>query len=115
MTVRVILPLIALALGLASSGTAFAQPIGDIANGKVLSGQLCGDCHAIEAGAERSPIAKAPTFDKIASTPGMTLMALSAWLYSSHRTMPLVRLDAGTREDISAYIQSLKVRPRSLQ
>jgi mono/diheme cytochrome c family protein len=74
----------------------------------VLSQRLCGDCHAVEASADQSPKSKAPTFAKIADTPGMTGMALSAWLHSSHRTMPLVRLDTRTREDISAYILSLK-------
>jgi len=92
-------------------GIANAQSVGDPANGLLLSKRLCGDCHAVEAGSDPSPKSKAPTFAKIADTPGMTGIALSAWLHSSHRTMPLVRLDTRTREDISAYILSLKPAP----
>jgi mono/diheme cytochrome c family protein len=103
--------LIAGALALCASGLAGAQSAGNVANGRVLSQRLCGDCHATDPAADSSPKSKAPTFAKIADTPGMTGMALSAWLHSSHRTMPLVRLGTRTREDISAYILSLKASP----
>lgn len=95
-------------LALAGPGRAMAQQTGDATHGHELSGRLCADCHAIERGAEPSPRSKPPTFVQIAATPGMTGIALSAWLHSSHGKMPMVQLDARTREDISAYILSLK-------
>lgn len=95
-------------LALFGSGFAAAQSIGDPSSGLTLSRQLCADCHAIEPGSDHSPKSKALTFEVIANTPGMTAIALSAWLHSSHSTMPLVQLDGRTREDIAAYILSLK-------
>lgn len=93
---------------LSCAQVAWAQPVGDVVEGRAASRRLCADCHAIDPGVDSSPKGRAPTFEQIANTPGMTGMALSAWLHSAHRTMPLLRLDARTREDITAYILSLK-------
>ena len=44
----------------------------------------------------------------IASIPGMTAIALSATLNTSHRTMPNIVLAAEEQADLIAYILSLK-------
>jgi cytochrome c len=44
----------------------------------------------------------------MASAPGMTAIALSAALSTSHRTMPNIMLEPDERTDIIAYILSLK-------
>ena len=59
-------------------------------------------------GNEHIPNESAPAFQEIASTPGMTAIALSAALSTSHRTMPNIMLEPDERTDIIAYILSLK-------
>jgi hypothetical protein len=58
----------------------------------------------------RSPNANAPTFEAIAKIPGMTIMALSAALQTSHRTMPNIVIKGDDRVNVIAYILSLKER-----
>jgi mono/diheme cytochrome c family protein len=76
--------------------------------GKVYSQQLCAECHAVTGDKLESPDAQAPTFRAVANTPGMTTMALSAWMYSMHPTMPNIMLKPERGEHIFAYILSLK-------
>jgi mono/diheme cytochrome c family protein len=70
--------------------------------------RLCAECHAIQKETARSPNANAPRFQAIASTPGMTSIALSAALNTSHHSMPNIMLAADEQADITAYIMSLK-------
>jgi hypothetical protein len=44
----------------------------------------------------------------IAATPGMTSIALTAALLTSHRLMPNIMLEPDERRDVIAYILSLK-------
>ena len=60
------------------------------------------------AGDPRSPNPKAPTFEKIANVPGMTLMALNVALHTSHKTMPNLIIEPDRIEDLSAYLHTLK-------
>lgn len=76
--------------------------------GRVYADSACAGCHAVAAGQTRSPNPKAPTFGAIANTPGMTLMALSAALHTSHATMPNLIVDPDHIEDLSAYLYTLK-------
>jgi len=55
-----------------------------------------------------SPLPQAPTFQKVADTPGMTEMALSVWMQSSHPTMPNVILKQDDLRNVVAHIHSLK-------
>jgi mono/diheme cytochrome c family protein len=91
---------------LAAQGT--AQEIGRPSEGRQRARQLCAECHAVEAWQDRSPNETAPRFVVIASVPGMTAIALSAMLNTSHRTMPNIMLTAEEQADIIAYILSLK-------
>jgi mono/diheme cytochrome c family protein len=86
-----------------------AQEIGNPSDGLAFAKQVCSGCHAVEKSAEHSPNLDAPTFEEIATTPGMTAAALSAALQTSHSTMPNLVL----RDDMAnvvAYILSLKRR-----
>jgi mono/diheme cytochrome c family protein len=102
---------VVLALAIASLvklGQGEAQEIGHASRGLALAHRFCADCHAIQKEYARSPNANAPRFQAIASTPGMTAMALAAALNTSHHSMPNILLAADEQADIIAYILSLK-------
>jgi hypothetical protein len=60
-------------------------------------------------GQARSPNGRAPTFVELANTPGMTTAALTVALTTPHAGMPMFVLTPEQRQDIIAYILSLKV------
>jgi mono/diheme cytochrome c family protein len=76
--------------------------------GRAYAEQNCAACHAIDAGQGRSPNPNAPTFEVIASTPGMTIIAVNAWLHTPHKTMPNLKVDQDKIEPLSAYILTLR-------
>ncbi len=78
-----------------------------VARGRVYAQQACASCHATDAG-QQSADPKAPTFEAIANTPGMTIKALKVWLRTPHPTMPNLVIDADQVDDLSAYIMSLE-------
>jgi len=85
-----------------------AQEIGDAANGRIIATTICAACHMVAKGELQSPAGGAPTFARIAGTPGMTSIALSALLLTSHRQMPNIILPPDDRRDVIAYILSLQ-------
>lgn len=101
-------PLIVLAaattLGLSSG--AGAQDA-DIVAGKAYAEDVCAACHAVRAGETSSPVFEATPFQNVADTPGMTELALSVWLQSSHPTMPNIVLSQDEMRNVTAYIRSL--------
>jgi mono/diheme cytochrome c family protein len=107
MQAKNIMRVVAAALAI-TTGAGAAQEIGQASRGLALAQRLCAECHAIQKEYARSPNANAPRFQAIASTPGMTAMALSAALNTSHQSMPNVLLAADEQADIIAYILSLK-------
>ncbi|MGZ3358836.1 MAG: c-type cytochrome [Xanthobacteraceae bacterium] len=90
------------------TGPGEAQEIGQPGRGLVAAQRLCAQCHAVQKGQTRSPNGNAPRFQTIASVPGMTAIALSAALNTSHRSMPNIMLERDEQADIIAYILSLK-------
>ncbi|HUW73329.1 MAG TPA: c-type cytochrome [Methyloceanibacter sp.] len=80
----------------------------DIAAGKAYAEQVCAACHAVQAGDLESPLFEATPFQTVADTPGMTELALSVWLQSSHPTMPNIVLEQDDMRNVIAYIRSLK-------
>ena len=88
--------------------SAFAQSAGDAQKGQALARVVCAECHAVAARQDKSPNPKAPAFAQVASTAGMTELALRVWLQSSHPTMPNLVLSAEERDNVIAYISSLK-------
>lgn len=81
-----------------------AQEIGDPGRGFTYAQRQCSDCHA--AAGER--LAGIATFEEIANTRGMTRMALTVWFQTPHPNMPNLILDRRDREDVVAYILSLR-------
>jgi mono/diheme cytochrome c family protein len=99
--------LAAIVLAMAAAPAA-AQEIGQPDRGRDLAQRICAQCHAVQKNQAKSPNERAPRFQVIASTPGMTAMALSAILNSSHRSMPNILLEADEQANIIAYILTLK-------
>ena len=98
---------IMIALPLAT-GSGESEEMGQPGRGLALAQRLCAQCHAVRKDQARSPNENAPRFEVIASVPGMTAIALSAALNTSHRSMPNIMLEADERANIIAYILSLK-------
>jgi mono/diheme cytochrome c family protein len=90
------------------TGYGSAQEIGRPDRGLALAQRLCSQCHAVRKEQRQSSNENAPRFQAIASVPGMTSIALSAALNTSHRTMPNIILEADEQADVIAYILSLK-------
>jgi len=92
---------------LALSSQALAQDA-DIEAGGAYAKQVCAACHAVLPNEQISPLAEATTFQSIADTPGMTELALTVWLQSSHPTMPNIVLEPDDMRNVVAYIRSLE-------
>ena len=91
-------------------GAAQAQTIGDAAAGLAYARAHCAECHGVEQRKDDfSPNPDAPDFSVVANTPGMTERALVVWMQTSHPTMPNLIVPAEARDDLIAYIMSLKV------
>lgn len=98
----------ALTLSMLPIGTAAAQQDGNRLRGHEMARQNCAECHAVEDNDARSPNPDAPTFRTIAAVPGMTALALTAALNTSHRSMPNILLTREEQANLIAYILSLK-------
>src|SRR5687767_8684421 len=94
----------AAALAVTLAGPVLAQEVGSPARGHAVAARLCAACHAVGAAQTVSPRLNAPPFTAIANTSGMTAMALSAALQTSHRTMPNLILEPADFSDVVAYI-----------
>ena len=84
------------------------QEAGDPAKGFIHAQQVCAQCHAIRGGNKLSPNPLAPSFETIANTSGVTGMSLAASLHSTHENMPNFVLSKTDRNNVIAYILSLK-------
>jgi len=102
------LMVLATAMTLGLAGGAAAAQEADVAAGKVYAEEICAACHAVRQGQQESPLFDAPTFQDVADTPGMTELALSVWLQSSHPTMPNIVLKQDDLRNVIAYIRSLE-------
>jgi len=85
-----------------------AESVGRPQQGRAMALSVCAECHAVRQGDLRSPNDDAPPFARIAATPGMTTIALTAALRTSHRTMPNIVLQPDEAADVIAYILSLR-------
>jgi mono/diheme cytochrome c family protein len=95
----------------ADQGAPTAQPpSAEAARGRAFAEDVCASCHAVDAGALYSPDTAAPTFDSIANTPGMTRIALSAWMQGAHQDMPQLIVDQDRIDDLWAYLSTLERR-----
>ena len=87
---------------------ASAQEFGDAAAGLAYADGVCAECHAIKKGQRASPHERAPAFELVANSRGMSEMALRVWFQSPHPSMPNLRLTEKQSDDLIAYIMSLK-------
>jgi mono/diheme cytochrome c family protein len=81
--------------------------LGDPARGLAYAQENCARCHGVAAN-QASPMFDAPTFEEAANTPGMTSIAITAWLNTPHESMPNFIVDPEHIDDLSAYIMSLE-------
>ena len=91
-----------------ATGPVRAQGAGDPAKGAAVARQVCAECHAVERGQRQSSNTQAPAFEAIAKTPGMTSIALTAALRTSHRVMPNIVLGDDELRNVVAYLLDLK-------
>jgi mono/diheme cytochrome c family protein len=121
MTMRARISLIAALLGAAACASQAPPPTvsapqvqlvsaGEPVRGRAYAQDACASCHGIGPGEETSPIPDAPSFYELANTPGMTSIAIRAWLNSPHENMPQLIIGPEQSDDLSAYILSLKRR-----
>jgi mono/diheme cytochrome c family protein len=96
------------AAGLLHPGPILAQDAEDIQHGREIARAICAACHVVARGQLVSPNSEAPPFPLLAATSGMTTIALTAALLTSHRQMPNIVLQPDERRDVIAYILSLK-------
>jgi mono/diheme cytochrome c family protein len=98
---------LAAALWVCAGAVAGAQDDGDPSRGRDLAVRVCAACHGIRAGQD-SPDLLAPPFAVIARVRGMSRLALTVALQTSHQAMPNLVLSPDERADVAAYILSLK-------
>jgi mono/diheme cytochrome c family protein len=91
-----------------AAAAAEAQMGGDASKGLSHARSVCAECHAVLPSDAVSPNAEAPTFKAVANTPGMTATALTVWFRSPHPAMPNLIIDPKDKDDLIAYILSLR-------
>jgi mono/diheme cytochrome c family protein len=91
-----------------NAATAQAAEVGSAEQGLRIAREQCAECHLIGKEKGRSINEKAPTFAKIANTPGMTAAALRIALNTPHRSMPNLVIKDADADSIIAYILSLR-------
>jgi mono/diheme cytochrome c family protein len=87
----------------ASFSPAFGQDLGERDAGERLAALNCAQCH----GPTDAP-GGAPAFATIAMMPSTTAESLNVFLQTPHATMPDIVLSPGDRNDLIAYILSLR-------
>jgi mono/diheme cytochrome c family protein len=97
-----------LATPLLAVSAAWAQEPGDARQGEEFARAACSQCHAVGRNDRYSPNRYAPSFRKVAQTPGMTATALHVWFQTPHPSMPDLILRDADKENVFAYILSLK-------
>jgi mono/diheme cytochrome c family protein len=93
-----------------SSASVWAQTQGDARQGGAFARAACSQCHAVGRNQVRSRNRHAPSFRSVARAPGMTATALHVWFETPHPSMPNLILRSSDKENVFAYILSLKNR-----
>ncbi len=88
---------------LAITPSALGQQSGDPAAGERLAAATCAPCHS-PAGMH----SRAPAFAAIAAMPSTTEASLTVFLETSHAPMPNLILSTAERNNLIAYILSLR-------
>lgn len=101
------LPLLAV-LALAAAPGVRAQEVGNVAAGRRLAVEWCGECHTVGPDARRGAVDLAPPFAVVAADPATTAFRLRAFLMTPHDRMPNLQLSRDQIDDMVAYILSLR-------
>ena len=88
---------------------AMGEEAGNPSRGLNYARAHCAECHGVETTTDDfAPNIDAPDFSVVANTPGMTERAVGVWLTTSHPTMPDLIIAPADRDDLAAYIMSLR-------
>ena len=87
---------------------AISQTEGDVRQGENFARAACSQCHAVGRKQISSPNRYAPSFLSLAKSPGMTATKLHVWFETPHPSMPNLILRSDDKENVFAYILSLK-------
>ena len=101
---------VVMALALQSAPAASAE-LGDIPRGRAYAEAVCAQCHAVAPADMISPRSAATPFTVIAQLPGINERALAAFLQTPHASMPNLVVTGQERDDLIAYIMSLRDKP----
>lgn len=100
--------ILAMAVLVATASAAAPEPRPEEARGHALVQEWCSMCHGVE---QRQPEAMdVPAFVEVAARPGRDLEYLRAFLDGDHFPMTTYRLFPEERDDVAAFIASLRPR-----
>ncbi len=85
-----------------------AEELGNADRGLDYARSNCIGCHAVAFDDIASPNPDAPPFKYVADTPGMTATSLAVFFRTPHPTMPNFLIEGEDKDNIIAYILSLK-------
>jgi mono/diheme cytochrome c family protein len=85
-----------------------AQEVGSAAAGAVVVGEWCVQCHKVTEADARGGMAGAPVLSAVANRPEVTAIWLQAFFVTPHGRMPDIILSPDQKDDVTAYILSLK-------
>ena len=94
--------------GLAVTMNHSAHAVGNAMRGEQIAKEWCAACHEIAPSAERPDENRPASFQEIADTPGMSVLALRVFFQTPHKQMPNFTIRGDVRDDLIAYITSLK-------
>jgi len=85
-----------------------AQSAGDPKKGLAYAEQICAECHAVGLLGVVSPRPQATPFVVIARVPGINERSLAVFLQTPHSNMPNLIVTGEDRDNLIAYMMSLK-------
>ncbi|HZS81407.1 MAG TPA: cytochrome c [Stellaceae bacterium] len=111
--------LLAVAIAAVTAGCAGQDHRGSQSRGRAVAEQWCAECHRIapdqpsgmRPGHILPPPVAAPSFMTVAHRPYADRAYLKSFISELHPPMPTSRLSPGEREDVVAYLLSLRNTP----
>ena len=96
------------ALALLLAAALAAQELGDRRAGHDFAMQVCSECHWVSDEQMVIPENEAPSFFQVAEDPAITPISLRVFFGTPHQNMPGIMLSDPERDDVIAYILSLR-------
>lgn len=98
-------------IGVSRTACAADEMIGNAASGRGFAAANCTECHATEPKPARSiSPAGAPSFLAVANAKTTTALGLNVFLVTPHSTMPNIMISEQDRQNVVAYIMSMRRR-----